>query len=92
MRRRSPTSPGAWTQTWRTFVRHHAHELLACDFFVTVTARFRPLYVFVGLDVGTRRLLHWNVTEHPTAECTLQQFRTCVTGRAAIASCCTITT
>jgi hypothetical protein len=57
--------------------------MLACDFFVTVTARFRVLYVFVVLEVGTRRLLHWNVTEHPTAEWTVQQFRTCVTGESA---------
>jgi putative transposase len=49
---------------------------------VTVTARFRLLYVFVALDVGTRRLLHWNVTEHPTAQWTVQQFRTCVTGES----------
>jgi len=45
-------------------------------FFMTVTGRFRLLYVFVVLDVWTRRLLHWNVTEHPTAEWTVQQFRT----------------
>jgi putative transposase len=49
---------------------------------VTVTARFRLLYVFVVLDVGTRRLLHWNVTEHPSAEWTVQQFRACVTGES----------
>jgi putative transposase len=36
----------------------------------------------VVLDIGTRRLLHWNVTEHPTAESTMQQFRTCVTGES----------
>jgi putative transposase len=41
--------------------------MLACDFFVTVTARLRLFYVFVVLDVGTRRLVHWNVTAHPTA-------------------------
>ena len=44
-----------------------------------VTARFRVLYVFVVLEVGTRRILHWNVTEHPTAEWTNQQFRTVMT-------------
>ena len=82
MRRPPHTSPGARTQTWSTFVRNHARELLACDFFVTVTARFRLVYVFVVLDVGTRQLLHWNVTEHPTAEWTVQQFRTCVTGES----------
>jgi len=38
------------------------------------------LYVFVVLDVGTRRTVHWNVTEHPTAAWTLQQFRAIVPG------------
>lgn len=52
----------------RRFVRNHASAVLAYDFFVTVTATFRVLYVFVVLEVGTRRILHWNVTEHPTAE------------------------
>jgi transposase InsO family protein len=47
----------------------------ACDFFVVITATFRTLYVFVIIDVGTRRILHQNVTAHPTAEWTLQQFR-----------------
>jgi putative transposase len=65
---------------WSTFVRHHAGAMLACDFFVSVTATFRTLYVFVVLEVGTRRILHWNVTEHPTAEWTLQQFRAVVPG------------
>ena len=63
-------------------MRNHAREMLACDFFVTVTARFRLLYIFVVLDVGTRQLMHWNVTEHPTAEWTVQQFRACVTGES----------
>jgi hypothetical protein len=80
MRRPRPIRRGARTQTWSTFVRNHAREVLGCDFFVTVTARFRLVYVFVILDMGTRRIVHWNATEHPTAEWTLQQFRACVTG------------
>jgi transposase InsO family protein len=46
-----------------------------CDFLVVVTAGFRQLYVFVLMEVGTRRILHCNVTAHPTAAWTLQQFR-----------------
>jgi putative transposase len=65
---------------WSTFVRHHAGAMLACDFFVTITATFRTLYVFVVLDVGTRRIVHCNVTDHPTAEWTIQQFRAIVPG------------
>jgi hypothetical protein len=54
-----------------TFVRNHAKAMVACDFFVVVTATFRVLYVFVVLEVGTRRIVHHNVTAHPTAEWTL---------------------
>jgi putative transposase len=80
MKRPGPSSRGAKTQMWSTFLRNHAREVLACDFFVTVTAGFRLVYVFVVLDISTRRLVHGNVTEHPTAEWTAQQFRAFVTG------------
>lgn len=63
-----------------TFVRNHAQAILACDFLVVVTARFRVLYVFVILEVGTRKIAHFNVTGHPTADWTLQQFREVITG------------
>ena len=53
------------TRTWCTVVRNHAQAVLASDFFVVVSATFRVFYVFVVLDVGTRRIVHWNVTEHP---------------------------
>ena len=62
-------------QRWLTFVHNHAKVIVACDFFVVVTATFRTLYVFVILELGTRRILHYNVTAHPTAERALQQFR-----------------
>jgi hypothetical protein len=63
------------SQQWRTFVRNHAHSLFACDFWVVVTARFRTLYVFLWIEVGTRRIVPGNTPVHPTAEWTLQQFR-----------------
>ena len=68
------------SQRWRTFVRNHARSLIACDFLVVVTARFRVLYVFVLLEVATRRIVHVNVTAHPTAGWTLQQFRDAIPG------------
>jgi transposase InsO family protein len=76
----SGSNRGPGSQAWRTFVLNHARSVLACDFFVTVTAGFSLLYVFVVLEVGTRRILHWNVTDHPTAEWTAQQFRMVVSG------------
>jgi putative transposase len=64
-------------------VRNHAHPVLACDFFTTTTIHFRIHCVFVVLDVGTRRIMHWNVTDHPTADWTIQQCRTAITGETA---------
>ena len=49
----------------------------------TITVHFPILYVFVVLDGGTRRIMHWNVTEHPTADWTIQQCRTAITGETA---------
>jgi hypothetical protein len=63
------------TLHWSTFVRNQARAIVACDFFISVTASFRVLYVFVAMEVGSRRILHTNVTAHPTAEWTIQQFR-----------------
>jgi transposase InsO family protein len=76
-----PKQPGnggrkpASSQRWSIFVRNHANSLLACDFLVVVTASFRQMCVFALMEVGTRRILHCNVTAHPTAAWTLQQFR-----------------
>jgi putative transposase len=63
------------SQHWQTFVRDHATSIGACDFLVAITARFRVLYVFVMMEIGSRQILHYNVTTHPTASWTLQQFR-----------------
>jgi putative transposase len=56
------------SERWMTFVKNHAKALLACDFFVTVTAKFRILYVFVVMEIGSRRIVHFDVTGHPTSE------------------------
>src|SRR5438128_12530291 len=68
------------SQRWMTFVQNHAKAIIACDFFIVVTATFRLVYVAVIMEIGSRRILHFNATRHPTAEWTLQQFRECVSG------------
>jgi transposase InsO family protein len=65
---RKPTSP-----TWRTFLKQHMRELVAIDFFTVPTVRFQVLFVLVVLAHDRRRVVHFNVTEHPTAEWTAQQ-------------------
>jgi len=54
-------------QKWLTFLHNNASEVVACDFFVVVTATFRTLYVLVAMELGTRKILHYNVTMHPSA-------------------------
>src|SRR5580692_7223983 len=61
-----------------TFLRLHAQGIIACDFFVAVTATFRLLYVLVVIEHRSRRLVHYNVTAHPSAAWTLQQLREAV--------------
>jgi len=67
-RNRKPPS-----QSWRTFLRNHLREAIAIDFAVVSTVTFGQLYVFAVLSLERRRLLHINVTAHPTAAWTAQQ-------------------
>jgi putative transposase len=66
---------GIPSQRWRTFVRNHAQAIVACDFCVVITATFKTLYVFVVMEHASRRILHTNVTAHPTRHWTMQQLR-----------------
>ncbi|MEO8212221.1 MAG: integrase core domain-containing protein [Myxococcales bacterium] len=68
---RAPRKPPS--QTWRTFLTNHLGTLASVDFFTVPTATFRVLYVFVVLAHDRRRVLHFNVTEHPTVAWTAQQ-------------------
>ena len=63
------------SQTWRTFLDNHLSQLVSIDFFTVPTIRFRVLYVFLVLAHDRRRILHFNVTPHPTAQWTGQQLR-----------------
>ena len=67
-RHRTPPSP-----TWRSFLDNHANDLVSLDFFTLPTATFRVLFVFIVLRHDRRRIVHFNVTEHPSAEWTAQQ-------------------
>ena len=60
-------------QTWKTFLHNHAQDLIAVDFFVVPTATFRLLYVFLVLAHERRKVLHFNVTDSPSAGWTAQQ-------------------
>jgi putative transposase len=49
--------------------------MVSVDFFTVPTIRFQVLYVFLVLAHDRRRIVHFNVTAHPTAEWTAQQLR-----------------
>jgi putative transposase len=70
VRERKPPS-----QTWRTFLQNHIKSIVSVDFFTVPTVRFEVLYVFLVLAHDRRRILHFAVTAHPTAEWTSQQLR-----------------
>ena len=63
VRHRMPPSP-----TWRSFLDNHAKDLVSLDFFTLPTATFRVLFIFIVLRHDRRRIVHFNVTEHPSAE------------------------
>jgi transposase InsO family protein len=65
-------SPG-----WRTFLKRHATEIWACDFFCVQTVWFKTLYTFFVVGHASREVLHLQVTRHPTAEWVAQQIVEC---------------
>jgi putative transposase len=67
-KRRKPPS-----QTWRAFLNNHVMDLVSMDFFTVPTATFRVIFVLVVLGHQRRRVIHFNVTQHPTAWWTGQQ-------------------
>ena len=70
VRHRSRSRP---QQTWKIFLHNHREVLAAMDFLTVPTATFRVLYVWFVLHHDRRRVLHFNVTDHPTAAWVCQQ-------------------
>jgi transposase InsO family protein len=68
-----PRSKKPLSSTWKTFLKNHVQDLVAMDFLVVPTVTFRVLFVLVMLAHDRRRIVHFTVTEHPTAQWTAQQ-------------------
>jgi len=64
-------------QTWNPFLKNHASHTWACDFTVVHDLLFRPLYIFVIIELHTRSIMHAAVTRSPTDEWTAQQIPEC---------------
>jgi putative transposase len=59
--------------TWKVLLKNHVNDLVSIDFFIVPTIRFKLLFVLVVLVHSRRKVLHFNVTENPTAQWTAQQ-------------------
>ena len=68
--RKLPRPP---SQTWKTFLHNHVGQMVSIDFFTVPTITMKVLFVFIVLEHRRREVLHFNVTEHPTAAWTSQQ-------------------
>src|SRR5690348_11366257 len=66
---------GSPSQSWKIFLENHVKDMVSADFFTVPTIRFQILYVFLVLAHERRRIVHFAVTQHPTAEWTAQQLR-----------------
>ncbi len=69
LRRRKPS------QNWKTFLRNHSKETISMDFFTVPTSNFKLLHVLVMIEHHRRKIIHFNVTEHPTSIWAAQQMR-----------------
>src|SRR5215471_4098457 len=61
------------SQTWKTFLHNHVGQMVSMDFFIVPTITMKVLFVFMVLEHSRREVLHFNVTEHPSADWTSQQ-------------------
>jgi putative transposase len=60
-------------QRWKAFLANHRELIVALDFFTVPTLTFKLLDCFLVIEHGQRRVLHCNVTAHPTSEWVVQQ-------------------
>jgi putative transposase len=63
------------SHTWSSLLKNQAKALWSCDFFVQQTVGFQILYVFVVMELASRKVIHLHVTDHPTLGWTKQQIR-----------------
>jgi len=62
-------------QQWKTFLKNHREYIMAMDFFIIPTISFKILYVYFIIDHARRKIVHFNVTEHPTADWVILQLK-----------------
>jgi putative transposase len=68
-------APRTTKQRWKTFLKNHSSQIVSIDFLVVPTIAFRLFYVLVFLSHDRRKIIHFNVTAHPTSHWCAQQLR-----------------
>ena len=61
--------------SWADFLGHYGQFIWACGFFTVTTATLRTYYVLFFIETSTRRIVHWNVSEHPDGDWVEQRVR-----------------
>jgi transposase InsO family protein len=72
--RRAPRDPEP-AKRWLAFLRNHREAIAAMDFFTVPTVTFSVLYCFFVVSHDRRRILHFNITKHPSSHWIVQQLR-----------------
>jgi putative transposase len=72
--RRAPRKPEP-AKRWTVFLNNHREAIAAMDFFTVPTLTFSVLYCFFVIAHDRRRILHFNVTRHPSSLWVIQQLR-----------------
>lgn len=72
--KRAPRDPEP-AKRWLAFLRNHREAIAAMDLFMVPTITFSVLYCFFAISHDRRRILHFNVTRHPTSLWIVQQLR-----------------
>ena len=87
IRRTTAPSP-----TWRSFLRIHAEGIAAIDLFVVASASFRLLHIVIILSHDRRKIVRFDVSEHPTAAWLSRQVTEAFPWDTEPAICCAIAT
>lgn len=61
--------------SWHDFFGHYGQFIWACDFLTVTTATLRTCYVLFSIEISTRRIVSWNISQSPDGAWTAQQFR-----------------
>jgi putative transposase len=63
------------SQTWSILLNNHAKDVWACDFLPVINLFFRQMHPFFNVELASRRIIYFNVTDRPTDSWVTEQLR-----------------